>query len=90
VRRFLVSGRVQGVYFRHSARLEAQRLGLRGFARNLQDGSVEVLAEGSGSAIEQLRQWLERGPARARVESVRETEALDSAQRDIPKDFEVL
>jgi acylphosphatase len=66
VRRFLVFGKVQGVYFRHSARIEAKRLNLRGFARNLPDGSVEVVA------VEELRAWLGRGPAHAKVAEVRE------------------
>jgi acylphosphatase len=71
-RRFLVSGRVQGVYFRHSTRLEAERLGLAGVARNLPDGSVEVIAHGSATALESLHLWLHRGPAEARVREVRE------------------
>ena len=72
IRRFLVFGKVQGVFFRHSARLEAQRLSIRGIARNLPDGSVEVLAHGAPSAIEELRLWLHRGPPEARVTEVRE------------------
>ena len=51
IRRFLVLGRVQGVYFRHSTRLEANRLALRGIARNLPDGSVEVLVKGGAGAV---------------------------------------
>ncbi len=72
VRRFIVSGKVQGVYFRHSARLEAQRLDIRGFAFNLPDGTVEVVASGTPESVEELRLWLHRGPPSARVESVRE------------------
>jgi acylphosphatase len=89
VRRFLVMGKVQGVYFRHSARLEAKRLGVRGLARNLPDGSVEVLAQGSQSSVDALRQWLNRGPARARVETVRESDAAEHDRREIPAEFEV-
>ncbi len=91
-RRFLVSGRVQGVYFRHSARFEAHRLGLRGFARNLPDGSVEVLARGAPSAIEELKAWLHRGPPQARVERVEEIPAGDdsvtTSDGTIPDGFE--
>jgi acylphosphatase len=91
-RRFLVSGRVQGVYFRHSARLEAHRLGLRGFARNLPDGSVEVLAHGASSALEELKAWLHRGPAQARVERVEEIAAAadgsTNADGTVPHGFE--
>ncbi len=77
--RFLVLGKVQGVYFRHSTRLEAERLAIRGFARNLPDGSVEVMAQGAASQVEQLRAWLRRGPAQARVDEVREMAPDDAA-----------
>jgi acylphosphatase len=86
-RRFIVVGKVQGVFFRQSARLEAQRLSVRGWARNLPDGSVEVLAQGAAAAVEALREWLHRGPGKARVDSVRETDAGGHA--DIPAGFEV-
>jgi acylphosphatase len=89
IRRFLVIGKVQGVYFRHSARLEANRLRVRGLARNLPDGSVEVLAQGSQSDVDALREWLHRGPARARVDTVRECDAADSVELEIPAGFEV-
>ncbi|MGJ4730005.1 acylphosphatase [Luteimonas sp. SDU101] len=68
--RFLVSGQVQGVYFRASTREQALRLGLAGYARNLDDGCVEVLAAGETQAIEALAQWLEDGPPTARVDHV--------------------
>jgi acylphosphatase len=89
VRRFLVIGKVQGVYFRHSARLEATRLKVRGLARNLPDGTVEVLAQGSAAGVEALHQWLHRGPAHARVDSVRELDVADSPKPEIPAGFEV-
>ena len=89
VRRFLVRGKVQGVYFRHSARLEAKRLNLRGLARNLPDGSVEVLARGSRDAVDALRQWLHRGPARAKVDTVREFDVPESDLAEMPAGFEV-
>jgi acylphosphatase len=74
-RRFLVSGKVQGVYFRHSTRLEAPRLGLRGVARNLPDGTVEVVAHGPPGAVDALREWLGVGPPMAEVATVREFQA---------------
>jgi acylphosphatase len=73
-RRFLVTGKVQGVYFRHSTRLEAERLAVGGLARNLPDGSVEVIAHGTLTAVESLRLWLQRGPKHARVAAVTELE----------------
>lgn len=69
-KRFLVRGRVQGVYYRASTKAKAEALGLRGYARNLPDGGVEVLAAGAGSALAELEAWLWQGPPRARVESV--------------------
>jgi acylphosphatase len=86
-RRFLVRGKVQGVFFRHSTRLEAERLAIRGSARNLQDGSVEVIARGTEQAMQELRVWLHRGPAQARVDEVQESLADDLDV--VPADFSV-
>ena len=85
IRRFLVFGKVQGVSFRHSTRLEANRLALCGIARNLPDGSVEVLVKGGAGAVEELRRWLHRGPKHARVDEVREV-PLDEAA-PLPEGF---
>jgi acylphosphatase len=68
--RFLVEGRVQGVFFRASTRDEALRLGLDGYAKNLADGRVEVLAAGDDTALDALELWLHRGPPLARVTAV--------------------
>ena len=75
--RFLVGGKVQGVFFRASTRDRAQALRLRGFARNLPDGRVEVLAIGEDEAIEELAQWLHYGPTQARVDELERIEAGD-------------
>ncbi|HET7563319.1 MAG TPA: acylphosphatase [Rhodanobacteraceae bacterium] len=69
--RFIVAGRVQGVFFRASTRAQALRLGLSGYAENLVDGRVEVIAAGSREALDELDGWLHHGPPAARVESVR-------------------
>ena len=79
-RRFLITGKVQGVYFRHSTRLQAERLGVRGVARNLPDGSVEVIAHGTPEAVENLREWLRRGPSGAQVAAVQEFELPSTGQ----------
>jgi acylphosphatase len=68
--RCLVSGRVQGVWFRASTQEQARRLALTGYARNLPDGRVEVLACGDKAALEELKSWLWQGPPAARVDSV--------------------
>jgi acylphosphatase len=65
-----VRGRVQGVFFRASAQRTARALGIVGYARNLSDGSVEVLAIGPASALSELRAWLDVGPPQARVTAV--------------------
>jgi acylphosphatase len=72
--RFLVSGKVQGVFFRASAREQALKLGLSGHAINLADGRVEVVAEGAAEALEAMASWLRRGPPMARVERVERSE----------------
>ena len=71
-RRFRIVGNVQGVYFRHSTRTEAERLGIAGYAMNLPDGSVEVLACGTVESVAELLRWLHRGPRSARVDAVTE------------------
>jgi acylphosphatase len=69
-RLFRIEGRVQGVWFRESTRREAEPLGITGYARNLADGSVEVLACGEPDALDRLAQWLQNGPPLARVTRV--------------------
>lgn len=84
--RFLVSGRVQGVFFRASTQRQARKLGLTGHAINLDDGSVEVLAFGTDDALESLFAWLHRGSPAARVDRV-EREAVSPADQNLTADF---
>jgi acylphosphatase len=65
-----VSGRVQGVFYRAACKTEADRLGVSGWARNLDDGRVEVVAEGEPAAVEALARWCRTGPSHARVTAV--------------------
>lgn len=69
-RRFLVSGQVQGVFFRASTQDTARKLGLSGWVRNLADGRVELVACGEDAPLKELEQWLHQGPRHARVEQV--------------------
>ena len=69
-RRFLVRGRVQGVWFRASTRTQALGLGLSGHAINLPDGRVEVVACGDPESLDALAVWLRQGPDLAEVEEV--------------------
>ena len=83
--RFVVRGKVQGVFYRASTRDHALALGVMGSARNLDDGSVEVLAVGTGNALGELERWLWQGPPAARVAEVRR-EDLPSAPAGV-RDF---
>ncbi len=65
-----ITGRVQGVYFRETTRREAERLGVRGWVRNLSDGRVEAVMVGPATAVDRLVAWCRRGPDRAHVEHV--------------------
>jgi acylphosphatase len=69
-RRLVISGRVQGVFFRDAVRQQARKAGVAGWARNLADGTVEIVLEGRASAVEEVQRFCARGPARARVEAV--------------------
>jgi acylphosphatase len=69
-RRYLVSGRVQGVGFRYFTQDVANREGLNGHVRNMPDGRVEIVAEGDEASLVRLEAALWRGPSHARVEQV--------------------
>jgi len=75
-RHFLVSGQVQGVFFRASAESAARRLGLTGWVRNLRDGRVELIACGEEVPLKELERWLWQGPPRARVAEVKVQETV--------------
>ena len=66
-----VSGQVQGVFFRDSARERAEQLGLTGWVKNLPDGRVEALFEGPSERVREMVRWCEQGPPHAAVESVK-------------------
>ncbi len=69
-RRVVIKGRVQGVMFRASCAQEAKREKIVGYAKNLPDGSVEVLLEGDADAVEKVLSWCHQGPPSARVDTV--------------------
>jgi len=68
--RLVVSGWVQGVFYRHETQMTASRLGLTGWVRNRMDGSVEIVAEGPKEKLEELIGWSWQGPPSARVQNV--------------------
>lgn len=67
---FVIEGRVQGVGFRMSAQIAAQKIGLTGWVRNLRSGQVEMLAEGEPVQLEQLLEWAWQGPNFAQVSDI--------------------
>ncbi|OZG73892.1 acylphosphatase [Hahella sp. CCB-MM4] len=82
--RAIVSGRVQGVWFRQSTKQTAISLGITGSAVNLPDGRVEVHAHGENEAVNRLLEWLHEGPELARVIDV---EVVEISSISIPEDF---
>ena len=86
-RRYLISGRVQGVFYRSSAQRYAQALALCGWVRNRRDGTVELFACGEDHVLTELEKWLEIGPEYAKVTNIKvSTENLPVA----PVTFDVL
>jgi acylphosphatase len=77
----LVSGRVQGVFYRATTAERARELGLAGHARNLVDGRVEVIAEGSPEAVAALIEFCREGPTLARVAAVEVAELEPTGER---------
>lgn len=69
--RCIVSGKVQGVFFRASAKQQAEKFGLTGYAKNLADGHVEVLICGEPAAVGHMKAWLWQGPLHAHVADVK-------------------
>lgn len=83
--RCLVAGRVQGVWYRATARERAAELALDGWARNLDDGRVEVVVSGDAARVAEFCGWLWEGPPAARVESV----TVEDCEQPAPPGFDV-
>lgn len=86
-RRCYISGRVQGVFYRASTRQKATELGCAGYARNLPDGRVEVLAVGEPQAVQALLDWLWRGSPASEVTFVEVRELTLADLQDVPAGF---
>ncbi|RJN31835.1 acylphosphatase [Nesterenkonia natronophila] len=85
-----VTGRVQGVNYRNSAKRQADELGLVGWVRNTGDGAVELLIGGDGPAVDSLISWCGKGPKRAEVTAVDTREASAEELQALPQEgFEV-
>lgn len=83
-----VEGRVQGVGFRKFAQIQAQKLGLRGWSRNLLDGRVEILAAGPLQTLNEYVELIRRGPSFANVRQI-ETHFVEDAIEILAQDFEI-
>jgi acylphosphatase len=79
--RVVVSGRVQGVFFRATCEQVATGLGVSGWVRNRPDGKVEVVAEGERAAVDELLAWCRQGPPRGRVDRVEITDEPVTGER---------
>jgi len=66
----IISGRVQGVWFRSSTKNKAEQLGITGWVRNTSDGNVEAVFEGDEKIIEEMLEWCNHGPPQAKVDNV--------------------
>ena len=69
----MVSGKVQGVFFRESTKRKANELGLAGYVENLDNGNVEVVAEGNGDKINSLIDFIKKNPGKSKVENIKIT-----------------
>ena len=85
-KRYKIHGRVQGVGFRHSTLRTAVSLGIKGYVKNLYDGTVEVLAEGDEKSMNKFLNYLKTGPRMARVERV---ELIESNAENKYGDFHI-
>ena len=86
--RVIIEGRVQGVFFRSHTQEMALRLGLKGWVKNLRDGSVEAVFEGDKDKVDQMIQWCHRGPSEARVTRVHLSwEKCDGELEDFSIDY---
>jgi acylphosphatase len=80
-----VYGKVQGVFYRKNTLIEAKKLGLCGWVKNREDGSVEIFVEGNSTQLEALKKWCKRGPAQADVQEL----ISESAPAQFYKSFEI-
>ena len=86
VKRISISGTVQGVFFRASTKEKADEHGVQGWVRNVEDGSVEIHAQGPDDAMEQFIAWCHEGPPTANVLNVR----IENVEEDSFSSFEII
>ena len=81
-----VFGRVQGVFFRANVKAKAEELGLKGYAKNMEDGSVEVVAQGENEKLEQLVSFIRKNPGIAQVKDIK----INHKETEDFKEFNVM
>lgn len=79
---FSIYGRVQGVGFRYFTWKQANKMGIKGWVKNLSDGSVRILAQGTDENMQRFKQWLEQGPPTATVNNIVEQEYMATSYSD--------
>lgn len=84
----LISGKVQGVFFRAYAKGKAKELSLTGWVKNLEDGRVEILAQGKEGELEDFRSWCYKGSPKSKVEKVEFT--FNEISEDLYKGFQII
>ena len=82
-----IFGKVQGVFFRYNTKKMAEMLGVKGWVRNCEDGSVEAVFEGEDEKVDELVRWCRKGPSLARVEKI---EVKDEKLKGEFKDFRII
>jgi len=82
-----IFGKVQGVFFRYNTKKMAEMLGVKGWVRNCEDGSVEAVFEGEDEKVDELVRWCRKGPSLARVEKI---EVKDEKFKGEFKDFRII
>lgn len=80
--RYLISGKVQGVFFRQSAKIKADSLGLKGSAENLESGQVEIIICGAENSLKEFDQWVITGPPLAKVSTIEKHEVEEKNFED--------
>ena len=85
-RTIVITGNVQGVFFRDRTKVMAKEFGVKGWVKNTHDGAVEIHAEGTEEALQKLEEWCHLGPAAAHVENVEVKEAEEEGH----KEFEII
>ena len=82
-----IFGKVQGVFFRYNTKKMAEMLGVKGWVRNCEDGSVEAVFEGEDEKVDELVRWCRKGPSLARIEKI---EVKDEKFKGEFKDFRII